>query len=91
MTTKLSSAQNEVTRSSDRLDAAGRLALVRVTIGVMFICFFEHKGKGLYTPAGYTSLIRSYIKAGRSFTASSLLEDHSWQMGSVHDFRLQRG
>jgi hypothetical protein len=40
MTAKLSSAQNEVTRSSHPLDAAGGLALVRVTISVMFICFF---------------------------------------------------
>jgi hypothetical protein len=46
MTTKLSSAQNlEVTRSSDRLDAAGGLALARVTIGVMFICFLRIREK----------------------------------------------
>jgi uncharacterized membrane protein YphA (DoxX/SURF4 family) len=67
MTTKLSSAQNEVTRSSGRLDAASGLALVRVTIGMMFIwVFFENKGKGLYTPAGYASLIHYYIKASHS-------------------------
>jgi hypothetical protein len=40
MTTKLSSAQNEVRRSSDRLNMAVGLALVGVTIGVIFIWFF---------------------------------------------------
>src|SRR5271165_5067703 len=48
-------------------EAAIGLALVRVTIGAMFVSvFFENLGKGLYTPAGYAGLINSYIKASHS-------------------------
>jgi len=47
--------------------AANGLALVRVTIGAMFVwVFFENLGKTLYTPAGYSGLIHYYIKAGHS-------------------------
>jgi uncharacterized membrane protein YphA (DoxX/SURF4 family) len=47
--------------------AANGLAIVRVTIGAMFVwVFFENLGKGLYTPAGYASLIDSYIKSSHS-------------------------
>ncbi|MGA9508053.1 MAG: DoxX family membrane protein [Candidatus Sulfotelmatobacter sp.] len=47
--------------------AANGLAIVRVTIGVMFVwVFFENLGKGLYTPNGYANLISYYIKAGHS-------------------------
>ena len=41
------------------------LALVRLTIGAMLVSvFFENQGKGLYTPAGYASLIHGYIDKG---------------------------
>jgi uncharacterized membrane protein YphA (DoxX/SURF4 family) len=44
--------------------AANGLALVRVTIGAMFVSvFFENLGKGLYRPAGYAGLISYYLKA----------------------------
>jgi|SRR5215472_6740819 len=47
--------------------AANGLALVRVTIGAMFVwVFFENLGKGGYTPAGYTGVINYYIKSGHS-------------------------
>jgi len=47
--------------------AANGLALVRLTIGAMFISvFFENLGKGLYTAGGYSGLINSYIKSGHS-------------------------
>ena len=47
--------------------AANGLALVRVTIGSMFVwVFFENLGKGLYTPAGYAGLIHYYIDHGHS-------------------------
>jgi uncharacterized membrane protein YphA (DoxX/SURF4 family) len=47
--------------------AANGLALVRVTIGAMFIwVFFENLGKGLYTAAGYSNLINYYIKASHA-------------------------
>lgn len=50
-----------------RRDAADGLAVVRVTIGAMFVwVFFENLGKGLYTPAGYAGLIRHYIEAGHA-------------------------
>jgi len=63
MTTK----ENEATKSADLLDAANGLALVRVTIGSMFVwVFFENLGKGLYTPEEYAKLINYYIKASHS-------------------------
>ncbi len=43
------------------------LALVRLTIGAMFVSvFFENLGKGLYTPAGYAGLINYYIQQGHA-------------------------
>jgi uncharacterized membrane protein YphA (DoxX/SURF4 family) len=48
-------------------EAANGLALVRVTIGAMFVwVFFENLGKGLYTPSGYAGLIDYYIKKSHS-------------------------
>jgi len=47
--------------------AACGLALIRVTIGAMFVSvFFENLGKGLYTAAGYAGLINYYIEKGHS-------------------------
>jgi uncharacterized membrane protein YphA (DoxX/SURF4 family) len=44
-------------------DARIGLAMVRLTIGAMFVwVFFENLGKGLYTPAGYSGLINFYIQ-----------------------------
>jgi uncharacterized membrane protein YphA (DoxX/SURF4 family) len=41
------------------------LAILRLTIGAMFISvFFENLGKGLYQPAGYAGLIHGYIQNG---------------------------
>ncbi len=43
--------------------AGNGLAIVRVTIGAMFVSvFFENLGKGLYSPAGYAGLINYYIQ-----------------------------
>ena len=43
--------------------AANGLAMVRLTIGAMFVwVFFENLGKGLYTPASYAGLINYYIQ-----------------------------
>src|SRR3984885_3465141 len=51
--------------AAEQPQAANGLALVRVTIGAMFVwVFFENLGKGLYTPAGYAGLINYYIKWG---------------------------
>src|SRR5215467_15547085 len=47
--------------------AANGLALVRLTIGAMFVwVFFENLGKGLYTPGGYAGLIHYYIQHSHS-------------------------
>jgi uncharacterized membrane protein YphA (DoxX/SURF4 family) len=62
MTTNATPTQNSVYAG-----AANGLALVRVTIGAMFIwVFFENLGKGLYTRAGYENLINYYIKSSHS-------------------------
>src|SRR5579864_1907314 len=46
---------------------ANGLAVVRLTIGAMFVwVFFENLGKGLYTAGGYSSLINYYIKMSHS-------------------------
>jgi uncharacterized membrane protein YphA (DoxX/SURF4 family) len=47
--------------------AARGLALVRITIGTMFVwVFFENLGKGGYTASGYAGVINYYIKSGHS-------------------------
>ena len=64
MTMNLSPAQNRTNGMTSVLDAATGLAVVRLTIGALFVSvFFENLGKGLYTPAGYAGLINYYIKA----------------------------
>jgi uncharacterized membrane protein YphA (DoxX/SURF4 family) len=57
------SVANEVTKVARCPQAADGLAIVRVTIGAMFVwVFFENLGKGLYNPAGYAGLIDYYLK-----------------------------
>ena len=56
--------RSDTTTAAHQPQAANGLALVRVTIGSMFVwVFFENLGKGLYTSAGYAGLISYYIKA----------------------------
>ena len=63
MTTNRTPLRNEMTRTQ----AANGLAIVRSTIGALFVSvFFENLGKGLYSPAGYAGLINYYIKQGHS-------------------------
>jgi uncharacterized membrane protein YphA (DoxX/SURF4 family) len=63
MMTNASPTQN----LANQLPAANGLAIVRLTIGAMFVwVFFENLGKGLYTPAGYAGLISYYIKNSHS-------------------------
>ena len=58
---------NAKPNEAKQLAAANGLALIRVTIGAMFVSvFFENLGKGLYTPAGYASLIGYYVKNSHS-------------------------
>jgi uncharacterized membrane protein YphA (DoxX/SURF4 family) len=64
MATKVSPVRSE---RACPLDAACGLALIRVTIGAMFVSvFFENLHKGLYSPAGYSGLINYYIRAGHA-------------------------
>lgn len=70
MMRNVSPAQNETTGTTRVLSAANGLALVRLTIGTLFVSvFFENLRKGLYTSAGYAGLINYYIKAGHSPSA----------------------
>src|SRR5262249_15645440 len=49
------------------LRAARALAVVRLTIGAMFVgVLFENLGKGAYTPAGYAGLINYYVTKSHS-------------------------
>lgn len=58
---------HEPSAGADRVGAGIALAMVRLTIGAMFVwVFFENRGKGLYTPAGYTGLINYYIAHSHS-------------------------
>jgi uncharacterized membrane protein YphA (DoxX/SURF4 family) len=67
MTTIATSVCGDVTTVAPQPQAANGLAIVRLTIGAMFLwVFFENLGKGLYTPAGYAGLIRHYIEASHS-------------------------
>ncbi len=67
MMTNASAVQAGTLTSNGHPYAANGLALVRLTIGAMFLSvFFENLGKGLYSPAGYTGLIHYYIEKGHS-------------------------
>ena len=82
MTPIETSLRSDVTTVARQPQAANGLAIVRLTIGAMFVwVFFENLGKGLYTPAGYAGLIHYYIKASHSpaawKTVMGLAADHA--------------
>jgi uncharacterized membrane protein YphA (DoxX/SURF4 family) len=63
MTTSPAPLQNVPPGFAGQSAAANGLALVRITIGAMFVwVFFENLGKGLYTPSGYAGLINYYVQ-----------------------------
>ena len=67
MTTIATSLRRDVTTVAQQPQAANGLAIVRLTIGAMFVwVFFENLRKGLYTAAGYAGLIGYYIKNNHS-------------------------
>ena len=67
MTTNVTQLQTTAPNFAGQSNAASGLALVRVTVGAMFVSvFFENLGKNLYTPTGYAGLINYYIKASHS-------------------------
>jgi uncharacterized membrane protein YphA (DoxX/SURF4 family) len=74
MTTNATQAQNVTVSFAGQPGAANGLALVRMTIGAMFVwVFFENLGKGAYSPAGYAGVINYYIKNGHSPAAWKLV------------------
>src|SRR5438128_4786676 len=76
MTMNATSLRNDVTRVAEQLRQANGLAIVRVTVGAMFVwVFFENLGKGVYSSAGYADLINHYIKASHAPAA------WKWVMG----------
>lgn len=55
------------TAADSRTPAAIALAILRITIGTLFVwVFFENLGKGLYSAEGYAGLIRAYINSGKA-------------------------
>ena len=67
MTTITTPLRSDISPVFQHSPAANGLAIVRVTIGAMFVwVFFENWGKGLYTPSGYAGLINYYIQHGHS-------------------------
>ena len=61
--TNVTQEQNAAASFAGQPNAASGLALVRMTIGAMFLwVFFENLGKGAYTPAGYAGVINYYVK-----------------------------
>src|SRR5271163_1490734 len=58
-----SEPRKEISDMVDQPNAGIGLAIVRLTVGAMFVwVFFENLGKGLYTPNGYAGLINYYIQ-----------------------------
>ncbi len=67
MTTPTTLPRSDATTVAPQFQAASGLAIVRLTIGAMFVwVFFENLGKGLYTPEGYAGLISYYIQHSHS-------------------------
>ena len=67
MATSATSSQTGTAGLAPQSMAATGLAIVRLTIGALFVSvFFENQGKGLYHPAGYAGLINYYIKQGHA-------------------------
>src|SRR5216684_5358798 len=63
MMTNFAEPRDAIPHAADQPYARIGLAIVRLTIGAMFVwVFFENLGKGLYTPAGYAGLIHYYIQ-----------------------------
>ncbi len=67
MATNESRPQEMTSQVAGQPRAGIGLALVRLTIGSMFVwVFFENLGKDLYAPSGYAGLIQNYIENGQA-------------------------
>jgi uncharacterized membrane protein YphA (DoxX/SURF4 family) len=63
----MASRAKPIVEVNNQQEAGIGLAVVRVTIGAMFVwVFFENLGKGLYTAGGYAGLINFYINKSHS-------------------------
>src|SRR5262249_33961164 len=65
----MSTTQPQANTPPEAVQPAARLglAMVRLTIGAMFVwVFFENFGKDLYKPEGYAELIKGYIHDGNA-------------------------
>ena len=63
MTTTTTRPPDNASQVADQPHARMGLAIIRLTIGTMFVwVFFENLGKGLYKPSGYAGLIHDYIE-----------------------------
>jgi uncharacterized membrane protein YphA (DoxX/SURF4 family) len=59
--------ENSTLEATNQQQAMTGLAVVRVTIGAMFVwVFLENWGKGLYTAWGYAHLINYYVEKSHS-------------------------
>ncbi len=67
MTTTTTQPRDTTSQVAGQPHARIGLALVRLTIGAMFVwVFFENFGKDLYTPSSYAALIRDLIENGNA-------------------------
>jgi uncharacterized membrane protein YphA (DoxX/SURF4 family) len=67
MTTTTTQPRDIPSQAADQPQARIGLALVRLTIGAMFVwVFFENLGKGLYKASNYAGLINGYIENGQA-------------------------
>jgi uncharacterized membrane protein YphA (DoxX/SURF4 family) len=67
MTMSTTPTEDNRTQVEIQSSALYGLAIVRLTIGAMFVwVFFENLGKGLYKPEGYAELINGYIQDGHA-------------------------
>ena len=87
MATRAGGSQ-ETSHVADQPQARVGLALVRLTIGAMFVwVFFENLRKGLYSPAGYAGLINFYIMHGHApaawKTVMALAANHAPMAGPL--------
>ena len=70
MATNGTRTQEKTSHVADQSHAGVGLALVRLTIGALFVwVFFENLGKGIYAPTGYAGLINFYITHGHAPSA----------------------
>jgi len=67
MMTNSAEPRDTISHAAGQPHAGIGLALVRLSIGAMFVwVFFENLGKGLYKPSAYAGLIQNYIENGQA-------------------------